>query len=183
MATHQHQTERAGENLSLWEATSEAGTLNPLSKDAQTDVCIVGAGISGLSVAYTLVRAGRKVVVLDDGLVGRGMTGRTTAHIVNALDDRYYEIEKLHGEEGARLAAESHTAAIDRVEENVTAERIDCEFERLDGYLFEPPNEPLSNLREEFDACRRAGLEVEWADRAPMPGFDSGPAIRFKDQA
>ena len=44
------------------------------------------------------------------------MTARTTAHFVTALDDRYFEIENVHGEKGARLAAESHTAAIDRIE-------------------------------------------------------------------
>ena len=184
MVTHQHQTERAGDKISLWEATSELGELNPLRENTRADVCIVGAGIAGLSVAYRLaVRERRSVVVLDDGLVGRGMTGRTTAHIVNALDDRFYELEKLHGEEGSRLAAESHTAAIDFVEGVVREEKIECEFERLDGYLFEPPNEPVENLRKEFEACRRAGLPVEWIDRAPMEGFDTGPAIRFPNQA
>ena len=183
MAKHDHQTEHAGSRTSLWEATSDAGALNPLRENIRTDVCIVGAGISGLSTAYTLVRDGRKVVVIDDGLVGRGMTGRTTAHIVNALDDRYYEIEKLHGEEGSRLAAESHTAAIDRVEEIVRSEKIECRFERVDGYLFEPPNEPIDNLRQEFEACQRAGVNVEWVERAPMPGYDTGPAIKFVNQA
>ncbi|HMJ06605.1 MAG TPA: FAD-dependent oxidoreductase [Chthoniobacterales bacterium] len=183
MATHQHQSERAGENISLWEATDEAGTLHPLTENTRADVCIVGAGISGLTIAYTLTKEGKSVVVLDDGLVGRGMTGRTTAQIVNALDDRYYELEKLHGEEGARLAAESHTAAIERVATIVREEKIECEFERLDGYLFEPPNEPAKNLRTEFEACQRAGLAVEWMERAPMAGFDSGPAIKFPNQA
>lgn len=183
MATHQHQTERAGDKISLWEATTETPALNPLRQNIKTDVCIVGAGIAGLTTAYTLVRDGKKVAVLDDGLVGRGMTGRTTAHIVNALDDRYYEIEKLHGEEGARFAAESHTAAIDRVEEIARAERIDCDFERLDGYLFAPPNEPLDNLREEYEACLRAGVDVEWIERTPIDAFNAGPAIRFRNQA
>jgi hypothetical protein len=76
-------------------------------------------------------------------MIGRGMTARTTAHVVSALDDRYYELEKVHGEEGARFAAESHTAAIDRVEQVVTDEKIECEFERVDGFLFQPPNESL----------------------------------------
>jgi len=143
----------------------------------------VGAGIAGLTIAYTLAREGNSVVVIDDGLVGRGMTGRTTAHIVNALDDRYYELEKLHGEEGARLVAESHTAAIDRIEANVRALQIDCEFERVDGYLFEPPDESAKNLREEYEACLRAGLKVEWVERAPMESFDTGPAIKFPRQA
>ena len=59
---------------------------------------LADAGIAGLSVAYTLVRAGGGVVVLDDGAIGRGMTGRTTAHLVNALDDRYYDLERFHGD-------------------------------------------------------------------------------------
>ena len=183
MATYQDQTERAGDRISLWEATSDGGSLNPLRENTRADVCIVGAGIAGLAVAYILAREGKSVVVIDDGLVGRGMTGRTTAHIVNALDDRYYELEKLHGEEGARLVAESHTAAIDRIEANVRALQIDCEFERVDGYLFEPPDESAKNLREEYEACLRAGLKVEWVERAPMESFDTGPAIKFPRQA
>src|SRR4051794_25710667 len=174
---------RAGATVSRWEAPAQTEPLQPLSIDASADVCIVGAGIAGLSIGYTLARAGRSVIVLDDGPIGYGMTARTTAHLVNALDDRFYDLEKYHGEEGARLAAESHSAAVDRIEQLVTEEKIDCGFERLDGYLFDPPNETESHLSEEFDACQRAGLDVEWAKQAPMNGFDTGPAIRFPRQA
>src|SRR5437868_11239072 len=142
----EHQEERAGANLSYWEATAPRDQLNPLRENTSADTCIVGAGIAGLSIAYELTRSGQKVIVLDDGLIGRGMTSRTTAHLVNALDDRYYDLEKYFGADGAELAAQSHSAAIDQVEQIVTQEKIDCEFERLDGYLFEPPNESLKNL-------------------------------------
>src|SRR4051812_27272940 len=145
----QDQAQRAGSNVSLWEATTPAETLNPLREDTRTDVCIVGAGIAGLSIAYALARRGNQVIVLDDGLVGRGMTARTTAHLVNALDDRYYDLEKYFGEDGAQLAAQSHSAAIDRVQRVVADEKIDCHFERLDGFLFEPPNQSLNNLERE----------------------------------
>jgi len=64
------------------------------------------------------------------GISGGGMTGYTTAHLTNALDDRYYELERYHGQEGAALAAMSHTAAIDQIERIVRAEDIDCEFRR-----------------------------------------------------
>ena len=182
MPTHQHQTERAGDKISLWEATTETGALNPLRENVDADVCIVGAGIAGLSVAYQLVRDGQRVVVIDDGQVGRGMTGRTTAHLASAQDDGFYEIESRHGEEGARFAGESHAAAIDQIEANVREERIDCGFERLDGYLFEPPNQGTDNLRQEFEAAQRAGMDVEWVERAPVSGFNTGPAIRFANQ-
>src|SRR4051812_19982340 len=177
------QAKRAGQNVSLWEATTTTSVLNPLRQDTGADVCIIGAGIAGLSVAYTLARAGQGVVVLDDGMIGRGMTARTTAHLVNALDDRYYDLEKFFGEDGAQLAAQSHSAAIDRVEQIVKDEKIDCEFERLDGYLFEPPNESLKNLEREFEALRRCGLDVEWVKRAPIADFDTHRTICFPRQA
>src|SRR5438874_11618816 len=110
------------------------------------------------------------------------MTGRTTAHLVNALDDRYYDLEKYHGQDGARMAAQSHSASIDRIKKIVADENIDCEFERLDGYLFEPPNESLKNLEREFEACKRAGLAVEWVERAPIEDFDTYRTIRFPRQ-
>src|SRR5947207_2692132 len=126
--------------ISVWAATANIPNRPPLEKDARANVCIVGAGIAGMTTAYLLARAGRSVMVLDDGPIGGGMTGRTTAHLVTALDDRYFELENLHGEKGARLAAESHAASINQVESIVSDEKIDCEFERLDGYLFVPPN-------------------------------------------
>jgi len=155
-----------------------------LREDAQADVCIVGAGIAGMTTAYLLAREGQKVIVLDDGPIGGGMTARTTAHLVNALDDRFYELERLHGERGSRLAAESHSAAIDRVEAIVREEGIDCEFERLDGYLFTPPDESKEQLHDELEAAHRAGLtQIEMVERAPIKDFDTGKALRFPRQA
>ena len=77
--------------------------------------------------------------------IASGETHHTTAHLSNALDDRYFELERLHGEGGARLAAQSHTAAINAIEETIGREHIECDFERVDGYLFVPPaNRPMS---------------------------------------
>src|SRR5919204_1360308 len=102
----------SGRSTSVWMATATLPQQPALQEDARADVCVIGAGIAGMTTAYLLAREGKQVLVIDDGAIGNGETGRTTAHIVNALDDRYYELEKLHGAEGARLAAESHTAAI-----------------------------------------------------------------------
>src|SRR5215210_8988093 len=159
----------SGATSSVWMEGSSLPSRPALSKDIAADVCVVGAGIAGLTTAYLLAAEGRSVVVIDDGPVAGGETARTTAHLVNALDDRYYELERLHGERGARLAAESHSAAIDRVEAIVREEGIDCEFERLDGYLFTPPDESKEQLEDELKATHRAGLtNIEMIDRAPI---------------
>jgi glycine/D-amino acid oxidase-like deaminating enzyme/nitrite reductase/ring-hydroxylating ferredoxin subunit len=163
--------------------TAEVPLEPALPERVSADVCIVGAGIAGMSTAYLLALEGKSVVVLDDGPIGGGMTGRTTAHLVNALDDRYFELERLHGEEGARLAAESHTAAINAIEAIVNREAIKCEFERLDGYLFVPPHDSRKILDDELEAVHKAGLtDIEKVERVPWGSYDTGPALRFPRQ-
>src|SRR3954471_18928630 len=96
----------SGRTASVWVRTAQAPAQPALIKDATADVCIVGAGIAGLSTAYLLSRRGKSVLVVDEGPIGAGETERTTAHLSNAVDDRYYEIEHLHGEDAAQLTAE-----------------------------------------------------------------------------
>jgi glycine/D-amino acid oxidase-like deaminating enzyme/nitrite reductase/ring-hydroxylating ferredoxin subunit len=176
--------ERAGNNVSFWERTAQKFRTGPLRGDVEIDVCVIGAGIAGMSTAYGLVGEGRSVAVIDDGAVGGGMTGRTTAHLVNALDDRYYELESMLGEEAARIAAESHTEAINRVEEIVQAEGIDCDLERLDGYLFLPEGADTKTIDKEYDAALRARLlEIQRIPAVPIIRNITGPALRFPRQA
>ena len=171
-------------STSLWMATADTPSQSRLKESIRTDICIIGAGIAGLTTAYLLAKEGRSVVVLDDGVSGGGMTGRTTAHLTNAFDDRYVEIEKLHGEEGARLTAESHTAAIEKISEIIAAEKIDCDFQWVDGFLFCAPEHSVDLLDDELAASHRAGLKgVEKVARAPVKSFDTGPALRFPRQA
>ena len=155
-----------------------------LTKDLSIEVCVIGAGIAGLTTAYLLLKEGRKVVVLESATVGSGQTGRTTAHFVTALDDRYFILEKYHGVEGARLAAESHSAAIDKAEEIIQTENIDCDWRRLSGYLYLGPGDELSLLQREYEAVRRAELKgVHWLERAPLTTFNTGNCLHFPRQA
>ena len=80
--------------ISIWMASANTPSQARLKESIRTDICVIGAGIAGLTTAYLLGKEGRSVVVLDDGLIGGGMTGRTTAHLSNAYDDRYIEIER-----------------------------------------------------------------------------------------
>lgn len=68
--------------------------FNSLDQNISVDVAIIGGGIAGITTAYLLSRSGKSVAILEDGYIGSGETGRTTAHITHALDDRYYNIEK-----------------------------------------------------------------------------------------
>ena len=172
-----------GPTVSLWHDTHSIAPRPALTDELVADVCVVGAGIAGLTVAYTLATAGRKVVVLDLDQVGSGETGRTTGHIANALDDRYEALERARGTGASRMAAEAHTAAIDLIEGIVSAEGIDCDFARVDGWLVLGGDDTRELLEAELAAAHRAGLgDVTLVVSFRVPGGDLGPALRFPRQ-
>lgn len=173
-----------GRTVSVWmDIGDDTVTRPPLRKDASADVCVVGAGIAGMSVAYECALSGKRVIVLDDGPIGGGETCRTTAHLASALDDGFRHLEFLFGKEKTRLAVQSHVRAIDRIEEIAKAESIDCDLERLDGYLFADDADGKEDLMEEWDAALRAGLEATLLDDTPLPARGGAPCIRFGRQA
>lgn len=169
-------------SVSYWMQESPVIEAPALASDVSCDVVVVGSGIAGLSTAYELARLGRSVVVIDRGGIGNGMTARTTAHLATQLDDFYSELAKVRGEDEARLYHESQVAAVNRIEAICRDENIDCQFRRLDGYLVPTEEGPKSDLQEEYEVCRRIGVEAEWADRAPVPGLDTGRCLRFPNQ-
>jgi glycine/D-amino acid oxidase-like deaminating enzyme/nitrite reductase/ring-hydroxylating ferredoxin subunit len=175
----------SGSTFSPWMTETVPTFDDDLPELSRPDCCIVGAGIAGLSTALALVRQGADVLVLDHGPIGGGQTARTSAHLASALDDRFYELARHFGPDGARLAAASHAAAIDAIEANVRELAIACDFRRVDGYLWTPSrlvNGERRELEREHDAARDAGLVCQHIDRAPLP-FDTGPCLRFANQA
>ncbi len=169
----------------LWSLSELPPTHGALTSDLDTEVCVIGAGIAGLTTAYQCLQEGRKVVVLDQEVVGAGETMRTSAHLASALDDRFTYLERRHGRTGARLLAGSHAAAIDTIESLCAEHGIECGFERLYGYLYPAAAEGEGDaefLSKECEAAVRAGLLAEIVE-APRFGFgENAPALRFAHQ-
>lgn len=172
----------SGENISFWLDSVAPLEFAPLNTSIDVDILIIGGGIAGLTTAYCLLKQGRKIALVEDGFIGSGETGRTTAHLTCALDDRYYKIEKAFGDEGSRMAAESHMTAIDWIEKTVREENIDCDFERVDGFLFIHPSDTKENLKKEFEATKKAGLNTSWMDHIPGISAETSPCIKFPRQ-
>lgn len=157
---------------------------NPLNDHVKCDVCVVGAGIAGLTTAYLLAKEGRDVVVVEAKEIGGGETSRTTAHLSNALDERFYELIRLFGEDGARLAAQSHGKAIDKIEEIIKDEKIDCDFVRVDGYLFATDNQQQDDMMRELEALQKIGwMDVVMRKRSPLDTLTDFPCLEYPNQA
>lgn len=175
----------SGQNESSW--FKDIGLplkFDKLARNISVDVAIVGGGIAGVTTAYLLSKSGKSVALLEDGYIGSGETGRTSAHITHALDDRYYNIEEKHGANSARIAAESHTSAINFIDTTVREESIECAFSRLNGYLFLDPTDNKSSLDKEIAALKNAGIySAKIESNSPLESKETSPCICFKDQA
>jgi glycine/D-amino acid oxidase-like deaminating enzyme/nitrite reductase/ring-hydroxylating ferredoxin subunit len=167
---------------SLWSATTSMPIYPPLSANLNVEVCVIGAGIAGLTTAYLLARQGISVAVLEALGVGEGETSHTTAHIA-VPDDRYAHIEQSYGEAAAKQVADSFAAAVELIESIIAEERIECEFRRLDGFLFAGNTTQQQSLEQELAAARRAGVVAGWTDELPFEARVSGPFLCFPNQA
>lgn len=165
-----------------------------LDRDLETDVCIVGAGISGVSVAYELVTRGLNVVLIEGREVLSGETGRTSGHLANDLDDGYPAIASKHGDKGAKAAAESHTWALNRVGELSKQLGIECEYRHLPGYDFsqypKSSNEHESDMKivvEEGVKAKELGIATEYIPGFKLKGWegniDQSDAVIYPQQA
>lgn len=169
---------------SIWMDHDGPADRPPLREDARADVAIVGAGIAGLSIAYELARAGRSVIVVDRGRPGLGQSARTTGHLAWQLDDYYHLLRRERGDADARSYHARASAAIDRIEEIAREESIDCDFARVDGYLFSAGGNGDREMEDEERACSELGIPgVRFVDRAPVPGLDTGRALLWPNQA
>lgn len=150
-------------------------------QDRHGDVVVIGAGIAGLTTAIMLLEQGREVTVVDRAGFGEGESLRTTAHLASALDDRYYNLQRWHGKDGARTAASSHAAAIDWIEQFCLSTE-GCGFARTPGYLFAHDGN-VDRLRKEAEAAQDAGLTARLL-REGLPQWPQlGPVLEFDDQA
>ncbi len=173
----------SGTTLSYWLDSTEPILFDELHKDITVDVVIVGGGIAGVITAYALAKEGRSVAIVEDGQLGSGETGRTTAHLATGVDERYFEIEKMFDALTAKKVAAGHTRAINVIESIVNDEQIKCDFERLDGYLFLHPSEKAELLSEELTASQHAGLKTEMMPDIPGIPVEKGRSLRFPNQA
>lgn len=171
-----------GRAESIWIASRPWRRYPALTGALEVDVAVIGGGITGVTAAVLLSRAGRRVALLEARRLAEGATGGTTAHLTEALDARYRVLVRRFGLEGARLAAASARAANERIAAFVAEGAIECGFERVPGYLYTERREDIAEVEDEAEAARLAGAHAVLTWEVPLP-FRVRRALRFENQA
>jgi len=197
LVSPQHFMDTSGQTEPVWihtEPYSRRPKFQKLAQDISADVCIIGSGIAGISTAYELVSSGSKVVMIEAREVLSGESGRTSGHLSNALDDGYVQIAKKHGEEGAKIAAQSHSWALRHVGEVSKKLGIECEYRQLPAYEVSQyqkgtseHDDEVKELKEEVEKVKELGIAASFKDGFAIRGWDGKvdqrEAAIFEEQA
>lgn len=153
-------------------------------QDVKVDVAIVGAGITGLTAAYWLKRAGCTVAVVERGRLGGVDTASTTAHLTPVVDTRYFDLARKFGRDAARAVWDANGAAIDHIVSAVRQQDIACDFRWVPGYLHAPPGGDRKRwvraLKKEAAATRALGIRSQYLESVPLV---DEPGLLFPHQA
>jgi glycine/D-amino acid oxidase-like deaminating enzyme len=124
------------ENYQIWLESVERPSYLRTQLPTETDILIIGGGITGITSAYLLSKAGKKPVLLEKRKLGEFVTSATTGFLTQVLDTEPDKLIKLFGIENAHLIFESHGNAIDDIEKIIKEEKIECEFRRCSEYIY-----------------------------------------------
>lgn len=147
------------ETYSLWQNVYKEN-YPQLRGKTTADVLVVGGGIAGLTTAYCLARGGADVLLLEALEIGSGVTGHTTAHITSQHDLTWARFIGRFGKHRARLAAQANEAAIEDIERIVRSEKIECDFMRLDSYVYSAEKKGERQVEAESAAAEDLGIRT-----------------------
>lgn len=170
------------ETSSYW-SSSAFPQFPKLTSDQRADVVVVGGGITGLTSAYLLATAGKRVVLLERQRCAKVDTGHTSAHLTVVTDSRLRELVRVFGRTHAQAVWDAGFAAIAQIDEIVRRHDIACEFAWVDGYLHAPVDDNTQahekELREDAELAKELGFDVEFIDSVPIAGT---PGLRAEGQ-
>lgn len=168
---------------SLWiETTKNELRLKPLEIDEETDICVVGAGLFGLTTAYYLTLLGKKVTVIEKGDIGEKVSGHTTGKITSQHGLFYDHLIKDYGVEYARKYLEANEEAIENIKQIIEKEQIECDYSERKAYVYALNQDEVLDIEKEVEAAKKIGKDAKLVTETDLP-FKVKAAIEFDGQA
>ena len=169
---------------SLWiETTKDEIQTSSLIKDEKTEICVIGAGLFGLTTAYYLSKYGKKVIVIDKDKIGEKVSGNTTGKITSQHELFYNYLINDYGEEYAKKYLEANEKAIKNIKRIVDEEQIDCDFEIKPAYVFAQKEDEVLDIEKEVNAVNKLGKKAEYVNEIKYFPIQIKGAIKFENQA
>lgn len=161
---------RDGQCISLWQHGMPPYTsVNQHLPDDVVDVTIVGGGITGISTALKLQKAGKTCLLLEAQEIGFGTTGGTTAHLNTLMDTPYFEIKNSFGENNALLVAQLARNAIELIGRNIAEYSIDCGYDKKTAYVFSQTEEQTEELEKIVESTKGVNVSIDFCASLPVP--------------
>ncbi len=167
-------------NKSIWELETIINGRDSLKENIQCDILIVGAGISGIILGYLLSLENKDVVIIEANTIASGTTKNTTAKISAQHSLIYHNLLCKIGKEKAKLFYEGNNLALNTFEEIINKEKIDCDFERRDSFVYSLRNN--KKIDKEFKAYKKLNIKGEIVNEVGLP-FKVYKALVMPDQA
>lgn len=162
---------------SLWLATDDGVRYPPPAADRSFDVLVLGGGLTGLTTALLLKRAGARVAVVEAGRVGHGVSGNNTAKVTALQATRLSSIRGARGHDVAVAYAQASALAVERVAALAAEEGIACDLRSRDAATVAVHDRDLAAVQLEADLARDAGLPVTMHDEVDLPYPTAGAAV------
>lgn len=164
---------------SVWNSGFKFIKRDTLTKNIECDIAIIGAGIAGLLIGYMLNESGKNVVVIDAKSTCSGNTKYTTAKITSQHDLIYHKLIKEFGKDKAKQYAKANELAIKKYKEIISNEKIECDFEEKDAYIYSMDS--IDKLKDEYEAAKELGINAELVEKTNLI-LDVKGALKFKNQ-
>jgi len=140
----------------------------PLSGEVSTDICVIGAGYTGLSCALAFRREGLDVVVLESEVAGFGASGRNAGHLTPTIGKDLPTLLRLYSRERVRALLHLQETAISHVERLIGEHAIDCGYEATGTVIAAVHPRQHAAIDRASAAALSMGITGELLDEAGM---------------
>ncbi|UPA30285.1 FAD-binding oxidoreductase [Terrisporobacter glycolicus] len=140
-----------------------------LTEDLDTEVIIVGGGVTGSIVGYYFSKANIPAVILEKERVAHCSTSITTSLLQYELDSNARQLEEYTTLDNVIMSYKLGLKALDEIDEFIKEYGNKCKYQRRDTLLYTSKDEEIKEMKEEYEIRKKAGIDVKYISKEDNP--------------